>query len=80
MPAFCVKPKRLPEGSVSSISAVSGSAPAGPGACVATRSRRASSVSSIELRGMSLMGKSFPQSIVVDAARLPIGALRGGML
>src|SRR5450631_2801539 len=75
MPAFCDKPKRLPEGWVSSISAVSGSTPAGPVACVSTRRRLASSVSSTELRGMSLMGKSFPESIVVDAARLPIAAL-----
>src|SRR5580692_839366 len=60
MPAFWVRPKRLPEGSASNISGVSGSAPAGPRACVATRSRPDASASgpepSTEAREMVAMG------------------------
>ena len=36
MPAFCVRPKRSPEGQSLSISSVSGSEPAGPSALVVT--------------------------------------------
>src|SRR3569833_165127 len=36
MPAFCERPKRLPEGSSMSMDGVSGSSPSGPGACVRT--------------------------------------------
>ena len=36
MPAFCVQPNRSPDGRSRSISAVSGSDPAGPAACVVT--------------------------------------------
>ncbi len=55
IPAFWLKPKRLPEGSVSSISAVSGSAPSGPAACVATRSNPASSVSNTDATEIAAM-------------------------
>ncbi len=48
MPAFWLRPKRLPLGWVSSISAESGNAPCGPGAWVATRSRPGVSDSSTD--------------------------------
>ena len=58
MPAFWVRPKRLPEGSLSSISAVRGRTPAGPGECVATSSSLRVLVSRTEEREMVGMGVS----------------------
>ncbi len=57
MPALWVNPKRFPEGSVSSISAVSGRSPAGPGAWVATRQRLGSAVSKTDVSEIVAIGK-----------------------
>ena len=57
IPALWVKPKRFPEGSRSSISGVNGSAPAGPGAWVATRVRLRSGDSRTDSSEMVVMGK-----------------------
>ena len=45
MPAFCVQPKRSPDGRSRSISGVNGSEPAGPAACVETSKSAGSCVS-----------------------------------
>ncbi len=58
MPAFWLRPKRLPEGAVSSISGVMGSRPRGPGAWVATSSSLRVVVSRTEVREMVGMGFS----------------------
>jgi hypothetical protein len=63
MPAFWIRPKRLPDGSVSSISAESGNSPAGPAACVATLRRLGSEVSSIEVNVVVAMGVPFPSQV-----------------
>ena len=62
-PAFCVRPKRLPDGSVSSISAVSGSIPPGRERAWPRRRDRSRSDSSTEPSGMSTMGKPFPRPV-----------------
>jgi hypothetical protein len=59
MPAFWVKPKRLPEGAVSSISGVMGSRPRGPGAWVATSSSLRLLVSRTDAREMVGMEVSY---------------------
>ncbi len=64
MPAFWLRPKRLPEGAVSSISGVMGSWPRGPGAWVATSSSLRSVVSRTEARVMVGMGVSCSGLIV----------------
>ncbi len=64
MPAFWLRPKRLPEGAVSSISGVMGSRPRGPGAWVATSSSLSVVVSRTEARVMVGMGFSCSGSIV----------------
>ena len=58
MPAFWLRPKRLPEGAVSSISGVMGSRPRGPGAWVATSSSLRVLVSRTDAREMVGMGVS----------------------
>jgi hypothetical protein len=53
MPTFWLRPKRLPEDWVRSISAVMGRAPEGPGAWVATALSAKSALSRTEVRVMS---------------------------
>ena len=55
MPAFCVSPKRSPEGRVSSISGVSGSDPLGPCALVWMSNRDSSPESMMELMAVLFM-------------------------
>jgi hypothetical protein len=64
MPAFCVKPKRFPEGSVSSISADSGKAPAGPAAWVATSRHIVPGDSNTESNEISMTARSLRTSSV----------------
>ena len=59
MPALLLLPRRFPDGWISSISAESGSSPAGPCACVATLSRLLSAVSSTDEIEMVAMGWAF---------------------
>jgi len=58
MPAFWVRPKRLPEGWVRSMSAVMGRLPWGPGAWVCAAAKRAGSVSrtcAVEMEGVVIV-------------------------
>src|ERR1035438_6875648 len=67
MPALWVKPKRLPDGSLSSISAVSGRTPAGPDECVDTRQRSWSAVSKTDVReGVAIEELAFNQIIETE--------------
>ncbi len=63
IPAFCVRPKRFPEGCVSSISDVRGNVPAGPRACVATLRRPGSAVSSTDVSEIVAIGVSFRSQV-----------------
>ncbi len=58
IPAFWLKPNRLPEGAVSSISAEMGSRPCGPGAWVATSFNLRVLVSRTDAREIVGMGIS----------------------
>jgi hypothetical protein len=53
MPTFWLRPNRLPDGWVRSISAVMGSKPDGPGACVATAFNAKSELSRTDVRDIS---------------------------
>lgn len=66
MPAFCVRPKRFPEGSVSSISAESGNAPAGPGAWVVVAHHAAAGDSNTESNEISMASRSC-DSVSIEA-------------
>src|ERR1035438_2700215 len=60
MPAFWLRPNRFPEGAVSSISADSGSIPAGPAAWVATPLKAASCGSRIDVSEIGSMAELLP--------------------
>jgi putative transposase len=76
MPAFWLRPKRLPEGALSSISGVMGRKPDGPGAWVATWSSLRVVVSSTDDREMVGMGVSFVLVLDCKMARMVLGLER----
>src|SRR5581483_1935661 len=71
MPASCEKPKRLPEGCVSSISGVMGSMPSGPLACVRTSAKSDWSLSSTSRSGRGSGMRRLLQGIACGRLREP---------
>ena len=68
MPAFWLKPNKFPDGAVSSISADSGSAPAGPAAWVVTSCDTVAGDSNTDCNEMSMAATLLSNSVSIEAS------------
>ena len=72
MPAFWERPKRLPEGCVSNISAVIGSEPSGPWLCVFVSRKTVPSLSRTRSTGIEFIGSRMASRLRCSGRNVPV--------